>query len=680
MVREENMNKFSHLFSPIKVGNFEYRNRIEAAPTLFASVGIDGFAQMGFKLPVDRTFRMIEDRAKGGCASVVIGEIGVNSQESKRLPFESDVNFSNLNGPIFASFQRYARVIKKHNAIAIAELVHSGSEKETAVNGIEPIGPVEFTKPNGTHVRPFDRESMDKVINDYITATKFMKAAGFDGALLHYGHGWLAGQFLSPATNTRTDEYGGSLKNRARYPLEVLRAVKEAMGKDFLIEIRVSGEDHMPNGIKVEETAAFCKMAEPYVDLIHVSGGHYFSPARTGEFSSIYAPHALHSEFAAIIKQGLSIPVAVVGGINSPEHAEELIASGKVDIVALGRQMFADPDFANKARDGKEDEIRRCVRCCICYPGPLGEHETEPNFPKGYLPPLGSCSINPYNVWAASFHTVLPEDMEKPAVSRKVLIVGGGMAGMQAAITASDRGHNVTLAEKSDKLGGILKFTDMDPLKKDLFNFKELLIREVNKRQIHVELNKEINVNAVKSLSPDVVIIAVGSDDAIPPIPGIENARTALSVYFADCKELGKEVIVLGGGLVGCETALYINSHNIKTTVLEMQDVFVPEMVGIYRTALMDEMKKAGVIQVSGAKVVQITANSVTLEKKDGLRETFNADSIVVALGRKSNSAVAQNLKDACGSIPAFIIGDCVRPARIGEAIQEAWQTAMQIL
>lgn len=235
-------------------------------------------------------------------------------------------------------------------------------------------------------------------IQEYVDASKWLKAAGWDGLLIHCGHGWLPAQFLSPLTNQRTDEYGGSMENRARFTIELVRAVREAMGADFILEIRVSGTDHIPGSITVEDTIAYCKLLEPYIDLIHVSTGHYYKTGRTLEFTTVYAPHGVNVEDAAKIKVAVNIPVTVVGGINSPEFAEQIIAEGKVDMVSLGRQLFADPAFANKAMEGREDEIRRCLRCGRCYPGAVGEEETERPFPPGFMPSLGSCSVNPYDV------------------------------------------------------------------------------------------------------------------------------------------------------------------------------------------------------------------------------------------------------------------------------------------
>lgn len=354
--------------------------------------------------------------------------------------------------------------------------------------------------------------------------------------------------------------------------------------------------------------------------------------------------------------------------------AEEAIASGKVDMVSLGRQFFADPEFPNKAKEGRADEIRRCLRCGRCYPGPSGEHETEKWTIK--YPPLDSCTINPYDVWPASHHKVMPELMPVPEASRKVLVVGGGCGGMQVAITASDRGHQVILCEKEKELGGLINFTDHTDHKVDIRNFKNLLIREVEKRPIEVRKGCEVTVDTIKEIQPEAVILAVGSDDLILPIEGIENAMTAMEVYGNDFAGLGKSTIVLGGGLVGCEAAADYIDHGVETTIIEMQECLMPETTGLYRTAVHDFIDKNGGKYEVNAKVVKVGKDFVVAEQK-GKEITIKADSVVNAMGRRAHSTDA--LKEAI-TVPVWEIGDCTKARQIGDAIREGWTAAMEII
>lgn len=667
---------FPNLFSPIKVGTKTIKNRIEAAPALFAFLHYQDCPQMRFKSEsIERAYRMLEAKAAGGAGSVVLGELSPNHTYCKRFPFEPDIDFTSRDDEIFRITKRTAEMIKSYGALPIGELLSTGEIKTNIGDGINPKGPSEKDLDDGiTHVDAFTREEIQEHIREHITACKWFEAAGWEGVMIHCGHGWLPAQFLSPAYNKRTDEYGGSFENRARFTIELLSQLREAMGPDFLIEIRVSGSEHLKGGLEIEDTVKYCKLCEPYIDLIHVSSGHYLSSSRSWEFTTAYAPHGANIENAAIIKQNVNIPVAVVGGINSPEQAEQAIASGKVDMVSLGRQFFADPAFPKKAAEGRADEIRRCLRCGRCYPGPSGEHETEIWTVK--FPPLDSCTINPDTVWPASYHQVLPERMPVPEKPRKVLIVGGGCGGLQAAITAADRGHQVILCEKDGKLGGIINFTDHTEHKVDIRNFKNLLVREVMKRPVEVHLNCEVTPGMIDEIAPEAVILAVGSDDLILPIEGIENAATAMEVYGKDFAGLGKSTIVLGGGLVGCEAAADYIDRGVETTIVEMKGSLMPETTGLYRTAVHDFIDSHGGKYEVNAKVVKVGKDFVVAEQ-NGREITLKADSVVNAMGRRAHSTEA--LKAAI-KVPCWEIGDCVRARQIGDAVREGWTAAMEIV
>ena len=663
---------FTHLLSPMKVGNKVYKNRIVSAPMAFSLVAQNPMA-------AEVSYRKLEGPAKGGNACVILGETDVNFRDAVRIPGFKPFDFAKPEEDMatFKAVKTYADRIKKHDCIALAELVHCGKEKVPFNDQQEAIGPVDCVNSAGVPVRAMTKDDMDRIANDFAVAAVYMQKAGFDGILVHGGHGFIFTQYLSPLMNTRTDEYGGSFENRARFTVELLKTVREAMGPDFVIEIRVSSSEHLPGGLELEDAVEYCKLCEPYIDMIHVSCGHYLSSSRSWEFTTAYAPHGPNIEPAAVIKQNVSIPVAVVGGINSPEQAEEAIAAGKIDMVSMGRQFFADPAFPNKAKEGHADEIRRCLRCGRCYPGPSGEHETEIWTVK--FPPLDSCTINPYDVWPASHHKVLPERMPKPEASRKVLVVGGGCGGLQTAITAADRGHQVILCEKSDVLGGLINFTDHTDHKVDIRNFKDLLIRDVEKRPIEVRLNCEVTPKLIKEIAPEAVVLAVGSDDLILPIDGIENAVTAMDVYYNDFAGLGKSTIVLGGGLVGCEAAADYIDHGVETTIVEMKGALMPETTGLYRTAVHDFIDKKGGKYEVNAKVVKVGKDFVVAEQ-NGKEITIKADSVVNAMGRRAHATEALETAIKEAGIPVWKIGDCVRARQIGDAVREGWTAAMEII
>ena len=658
------MQKFPKLFEPLKVNKFQYRNRIVSAPMALAFVVQAEEAR-------EKSYQKIEVIAKGGNGAVIVGECNINFKDANRIPFRP-VDFSLRAGEDFELIKEYPRRIKKHGAIALIELVHPGTEKMPFGPGEETIGPNDEVMPNGVKARAMNADDMERIANDFANAAAYMKDAGFDGVLIHGGHGFLLTQFLSPLLNHRTDEYGGSFENRVRLPIRILKTIREAVGPEFIIELRVSGSDHKEGGITPEETGEFCHRLEGIVDSIHVSSGIYYEPVETHNVSSMFVEHGCNAEISATIKAYTNLPVGVVGGINSPKLAEEIIEKGKADFVIMGRQMLADPEFANKAKAGHEDQIRQCLRCYKCFPGsPEGGYEDVPYTSTELAKIVGQCSINP--------RAGLPFDSDEVSnaeVSKKVIVVGGGAAGMQAAIDLCDRGHQVTLAEKSGKLGGLLYFTDVDIDKPDLRAFKNLLIREVERRAIQVALNTEVTPDYIKAFEPEAIILATGSLPTTPSIPGIENASQAM-VAYDQTVTLGKNIVMIGGGLVGCETGLFLAKTGHHVTVVEMLPRIANDSFGMYREALVREMEKSNMITYVKTKCLEILDGGVRIEEEGKGETQLIADTVLYALGMKSVSAT--ELKASAGDIPVFEIGDCIVPGKIDSAVKTAYLTAIEV-
>lgn len=672
------MNNFTNLFTPIKVRNYIYKNRIINAPTLFAHSVIF--------LPEikENVYRMVENRAKGGSAAVSTGEISVNAEEALCLFLERPVDFSKYEGEDFEAFKEFATRIKKHGAIAYLEFCHEGARSE-AKPPYQPWGPDNYIREDGIEVKEMDLSMMKKVCDDFERISRFAKACGFDGVLVHGGHGFNMQQFISPWTNHRTDEFGGSMENRARFPIMIIDSVREAIGEDMIIELRISAEDGVEGGLTIDETVEFCKLIDGKVDIIHVSNGLKWAGNQTNTFSDFFDEHGVNIDHAAKIKKAVKKSlVAVVGGINSPELAEEIISSGKADFIELGRQGFADPEFANKAKNGQADKIRRCVRCFQCYPG-FCEHKTDvPLWEKGipqeeiakiYSPAsMGRCAINPNSGFGH-----YPDRIPIPEVSKNVLVIGGGVGGLQAALTSKERGHQVTLVEKTNKLGGIINFTDTDEDKVDLRNFKNLLIREVeNDKDIKVIKNVEADISLIDKINPDVVIIAVGSHPLVTKIPGIDTAMNVLEAY-GSIDNIGKNVILIGGGLVGCEVGLHLASVGKNVTVVEMNTMMAYETFGYYRNALLDEMDKRSIKQVLGAKCVEFKKDGVVV-LKDGQESFIQADTVIYSMGMKSNTETVEKLKEVFKDKELLVIGDCLKPGKVGDSVRSGYIAAMSIL
>lgn len=663
---------YEHLLSPITIRGKVYRNRMLAAPT--------GFFSFATSLEAPYYY-MIEERAAGGFASVCSGEITVNDTDAAR-GFEN-VDIPDETGEFFPRAQKAAGIIQEHGAIAMMELSHLGSIGTPHPKNAHPWGPVSFIKEDGTEVIGYTREMMDKTIRDFCDCALYAKHAGFDGVLIHGGHGWLFSQFLSPLENTRTDEYGGTLEKRMRFPLEILQAVRKTVGEDFLIELRVSGSDRWPGGTDAEDMAEFSTHLSGLVDILHVSSGHYYRSYRTLEFSSLYTCHNCNADSAAIIRKKCprDVKMGLIGGINSPEDAEQLLADDLVDFVIVGRQAFADPEFMNKAAAGRADDINRCVRCMRCYAG-SHEHENELEYLEKYhITKEMELERDAQKAACHTYHaycTINPvtrgmgfcDRPEFPAVesSKNVLVIGGGIGGLSAARYACDRGHQVTLVEKRDRLGGILYFLDNDKAKYDLRNFRDLMIRRVEERPIQVLLNTTADEDFIKSFGADVVMLAVGSEPSMPPIPGIEKTIPAQDAYGKG-SELGKQVVILGGGMVGAETAIELAEEGCDVTIVEMAERLILEARNMAFTCVMDKMDELGIHSHVNTKCLAVTEEGVQVQGENGNIFIIPADGVVCALGLKSLRDEVENLRSAVPEgVKVVELGDCHAVDRVGDA------------
>jgi len=656
------MKEYPNLFSPIKIGKIIFKNRLVAAPLTSDNCIVDN-------RPSDQGIAFYETRARGGFAQVTVGEAAVDWEYANRTDAFNNISDPNPKYWHSGAFYELTMAIKRHGAVASMEMSHSGAANhpKNIIGHKNPIGPTGYVREDGITVDEMDEAMMNRVADNFARTAKYLKLVGFDMCMVHGGHGWLLGQFLSPLTNKRTDKYGGSRENRARFPIMVIDRIREAVGPDFLIEYRLSGEEVIEGGITIDDTVDFAKRIEKKVDIIHVSVGIYHLHVESRTFSSMYHPHGCNVDFAEAVKKAVSTPVAVVGGINDPVMAERIIAEGKADFVALGRQALADPDFPNKAMTGRTDEIAPCLRCGCFSPMPQIEGEITP-------PHTFQCTVNPVN--SKEFRMSL-----SPAVksAKKVMVVGGGPGGMYAAITAAERGHRVILVEKTDSLGGLLKFTDTDTYKDDLRRYKNSLIKRISKLKIDVRLSTEATPELVEKEAPDALIVGVGSQPIVPKIPGISgpNVMHALDTYW-NPEKVGKKVVMIGGGLVGCETGLHLAALGKAVTLVEMMDKLAVDATESHRIALFEMMDKV-VKSHTGMRCIEITPNGIKVIDKDGSEKFIEADTIVYAVGMKAHSDNAFRLCEAA-SKQYFLIGDCVSPRKVKAAVHEGYHAAMDIL
>lgn len=547
------MNKFTnypHLFSPLKIGKLTVKNRIEIPPMGINLGRSDGYVTAEYYLWVKRL-------AKSGAGIVTVSDAGIDFALSG----------GNVAGPRLDSedkipgLSRLVDEIHRYHAAASIELTHYGVVANPAL--VRPLGATLMSSSDITWnvngvptivAKEMTREQIREVIDHYCKAAALVKAAGFDMLMIHGAHGQLPAQFLSPYFNQRTDEYGGTPEKRMRFPLELLKAVRETVGPDFPIEYRISGDEVDEKGMRIEDTLRFLEVAQEYLDLVHFSVG--IDPSNHGRrFNPSYLePHNVNCSFAEEAKKQLKIPIAVVGGISYHEDGERMIAEGKTDVIVMGRATICDPDGHKKAELGLEEDIRPCMRCGNC--GRVSRA-------MGMKTVL--CALNPTAGRELEYMEVCPAPSKK-----KVMIVGGGPAGMQAAISACQRGHEVTLYEKNGQLGGMLLTAMALPFKQDMRRSVAWLIRKTEKSGAKILLNCEVTPETVQRENPDALIIAVGATPFTPKIPGVEQPQV---VWAGDIdtgrSKAGQNVVVIGAGLTGLECAIGLANEGKKVTVVD---------------------------------------------------------------------------------------------------------------
>jgi len=647
--------KYPHLFSPIQLGDTLFRNRIFGAPTGYQLLTAEGY-------PTDATVAYYSRKARGGAASVAIGECVVDSHFStegmKHIPLDDE-------GARLA-LCRLTDGITRYGAVAVAELQHAGMYAAPQ-DGKTAYGPVDIANLHGgmaadsdACVRAMTEEQIEEAIEAFANAAAFAKRCGFGMVMVHGGHGWLLSQFMSPLINTRTDRWGGSLENRMRLPIEVCKRIKAKCGNGYPVEFRMSVTEANPDGYGVDDGVEMAVALDGHVDLIHCStGNHEVRDAFVVTHPSMFMEDGANSYLAARVKvRNVKTPVASVGAFTEPALMERKIAAGEVDVIDVARQLLADPDMPIKARTGRDEDITKCIRCFACFSNLINAGQF-------------CCALNPETGIEGDIAALPPIKTTK-----RVLIAGGGIAGMQAALTAARRGHDVVLCEKSDALGGVLLCEEDVSFKKNLSDYLALQAKRVSNAKIDVRLNTPVTPELAAELAPDVIIAALGARPSIPPISGIENTTLAEDVY-RDASSVGKRVAILGGGLVGTELALYLADFGAEVTLIEMQPMLTNGGNILHGLALDLQLRQKCVNILLSTRVAAIEDGAVRCEAADGESVTVECDSVVNALGQRPLRAEAEALRFLA---PEFhLIGDGLEPKNIRAATRAAYFTAMNI-
>jgi len=651
------MQNFKNVLSPFRFGKVEVKNRIEFSPACTSLASPEGFV-------TKELIAYYQGIARGGAGIVTIGETPVDYHYARRHDYLLNIGDERVT----VGLCYLAEAVHRYGAKISIELNHGGSALE---NRPEALGPSSFVplleemraKAEGrkpTRIIEMTQDMIDDVIDSFASAAQRCLRAGFEMIMLHGAHGHILSQFAPLFYHKRTDSYGGSLENRAKFALEMLTEIRNRVGDKLAIEYRISANERIPGGMQEDDTIEFAKLIQDKIDLLHVSSGVLSVPESSQYMiQPTYAPHCHNVHYAERFKKELTVPIATVGSIVDMQSAEGIIKDGKADIVVMARAILADPEIVNKTRRGENHEVRPCLRCNLC------SRQTRDELPI-------RCSVNPVIGRETDYASIEPARKKK-----KVVVVGGGPGGMQASLTASYRGHEVVMYEKTAELGGNLIVASGPPFKADMKRYLDWLIKQVQKDpNISIKLESEATADTVKAEAPDAVIIAVGADPLIPDAlaKGRDNVVWAGDVHM-DRVSTGESVVVVGGGLTGCEAALHLAQNGKKVTIIDMQD---------HRTLTFDTprllltlLRDIGVRFLTEVKLDEITDDGVTIIDKTWKKTNIPADTVVLSIGFTPRSGVVDSFRDVVPDV--YFAGDCRKPNDLRQAIHDAFNIAVEL-
>ncbi len=632
------------LLEPIEVGGLHVKNRIVMPPMGMGYAHEDGTVS-------DRVINYYVRRAQSGVGMIVVENCIVDPNVlgvGPELRIHDDHYIEGL--------ARLAREIKKYGVVVGIQLNHMGRQTTLGT----PVAPSPIpVSPKGPIPKVLSVDEIQDVVREFVAGAWRAREAGFDFVEIHGAHGYLVCEFMSPISNQREDEYGGSLGNRMRFPLEIIYGIRETIGEDFPIQFRLSGSEYVPGGLTLDDAVEIARILERAgVTSLSVSAGnwqtlHYI-------MAPMFMPKGYLANDAARIKSAVNIPVIAVGRLNDVEVAERVLREGKADMIAVGRGLIADPEWAQKVRENRIKDIRPCIACNYCVDFVSRALEAK-------------CTVNAELGEEFTFEIL-------PALKRKrVVIVGGGPAGLETAWVAAHRGHEVLLFEKDNRLGGKLHVSAAAPSKKEINRFTEYLLHQIAKYHIKVEMGVNLTQDELLGLEPDVVVLATGSVPVVPPIPGHDQPHVHIAEDILLRRvAVGRQVVVVGGGGTGCDVVEQLIHDGHQVTIIELLSHIGRGLEAITRRWLYYEFRKAGVNILTKHKVMRVKETAVVATDKHGHERHIHCDSVVLAMGYRPSDDLAF-CEEETFPVKVYRVGDCARIGTILDAVSQGAHLAAKL-
>ena len=639
------MNHYPKLFEPGKIAHLSIKNRIVMTAMGVCLSGADGQAS-------PEIIKYYEARAKGGVGLIITEIARIDDSEGIGMPHQLGVT----DMKHISSLQQLTDTIHSYGTKIFLQLQHPGKEGIPRLTGGRPlVSPSAIPNSQGIMPRALSTKEVQALVKQFITGAVIARSGGADGVEVHAAHGYLVNQFLSPRSNQRTDQYGGSFENRLRFAVEIVSGIKQAC-PGFPVSVRISADEFMPDGNDLEAGIKIAQaMVQAGADVINVSNGLHESGVTIME---PYAyPQGWKKHLAKTIKANVDVPVIAVNTIKTPDFAHSLLEEGVSDFVGAGRSLLADPEWPNKAKIGKVDTIRNCIGCMQCF-SELGAGRHI------------SCAVNPRTGRELYFGAPAAD-----AEGRKAVVVGGGPAGMEAAATLARRGFRGTLFEQASQLGGALNLADKPPKKQLVTRLRDVMANELNTYGVQVQLNTKATPELVRWLEPDTVFLAFGAEPIVPALPYEGPVYTFSDILSGKVTPEGRAAVI-GGGLVGLETAEFLAEKGHPVTIVEMQDAVG---IGVYASVvftLRKALAEQNVVILTGHRLTAVTVEGVTAQA-NGEAVSIPCDFTVLALGSSPDSDTLAQFK---AEFPeAVIIGDALSGRRIMEATAEGYLSALRI-